>query len=157
MRYRKKAGIPSCRKLMDDEMMKLYLKDVASGVVLLRPPEASQDLNDFVSLQDAEQSVQKDFQPNGKSLAAVQDETGNVERYVQLNWLNSSLTKNVSESQFVQCCNRKRSNNWPDDQSQNEGLHCPLDRLHMNERAYCSVIVPGHEGDEQESKLPNLL
>lgn len=79
-----------------------HLEDVAPGVVLVAPAEAPEHLEDFLALQDAEQTVQEDLEADGESLAAVQHQGGDVEGHVRLDGLHGTLAEHVAEPELVQ-------------------------------------------------------
>lgn len=65
---------------------------ISSGVILVRPSEAVQDLKDFVVLDDTEQPVKEDLEANGSGMGSVQHQAGNIEDDVRLDNLDRLST-----------------------------------------------------------------
>lgn len=72
----------------------------------MTPAEAPEHLENLVSLQDAEQSVQEYLESNGQRLTSVQHQGGDVEGDVWLDRLHRALAKDVSKPQLVQGWNK---------------------------------------------------
>ena len=65
---------------------------VSSGIILVRPSEAVEDLKDVIVLEDAEEAIEEDLETDGCRLAPVQHQTGNVEHDVGLHDLHLDST-----------------------------------------------------------------
>ena len=99
------------------------LKDVSSGVVFQRPSKSGEHLDDVFRRKHTEESIQEDLQADGKRLAAVQSQTGNVKDTIGQRWFHTASSSasssasassgpwSGSQAQFIQRCadnNNKR-------------------------------------------------
>lgn len=85
--------------------MYTHVQYVSSRVILVRPPEAVQDLKYFIVLNDTEQPVEEDLEANGSGVGSVQHEAGNIEddvRLDNLNRLSAHLMRRRTISHLVQ-------------------------------------------------------
>ena len=65
-----------------------YMEYVSSGIILVGPSKAVEDLEDVIVLEDAEEAIEEDLETDGCRLAPVQHQTGDVEHDVGLDDLH---------------------------------------------------------------------
>lgn len=80
------------------------LQYVAPDVVSEGPAQAVQDVQHLFLLQHGEEAVQKDLEPDGNGLGAVQHQAADVEHHIGLNDLHLGRVVQVLGAELVQSC-----------------------------------------------------
>lgn len=90
------------------------LQNISASIVLIRPAEAVQNLQDLFMLQHAEKTVEKDLEADRSCLSPVQHQTGDVEDDVRLHHLDlHAEIESVLVSKFVKGCNTQNQRWYP--------------------------------------------
>lgn len=85
-------------------MLVTDLQYVAPDVVSEGPAQAVQDVQHLFLLQHGEEAVEKDLEPDGYGLGAVQHQAADVEHHVRLNDLHLGRVVQVLGAELVQSC-----------------------------------------------------
>lgn len=80
------------------------LQYVAPDVVSEGPAQAVQDVQHLLLFEHGEEAVQKDFEPDGYGLGAVQHQAADVEHHIGLNDLHLGRVVEVLGAELVQSC-----------------------------------------------------
>ncbi len=80
------------------------LQYVAPDVVSEGPAQAVQDVQHLFLLQHGEEAVEKDLEPDGYGLGAVQHQAAYVEHHIGLNDLHLGRVVQVLGAELVQSC-----------------------------------------------------
>lgn len=83
-----------------------HLQHVSSDVVLQRPVQCVQDLNDFFLFENGEESVQEDLKADGNGLGPVQHQAADVKHHAGVDDLHLAALVQVGHLQLAQGCQR---------------------------------------------------
>lgn len=80
------------------------LQYVAPDVVSEGPAQAMQDVQHLFLLQHGKEAVEKDLEPDGYGLGAIQHQAADVEHHIGLNDLHLGRVVQVLGAELVQSC-----------------------------------------------------